>query len=308
MELSVLKLTKKVSEALENANINDIDVVKEMLDDELLSIKGVTKKGLEEIRKKAKNVTTPKEQRDFKLKEITDRIHLIPEPTFKLSVGEELTIGNLRDAVVHEVFFDGKIYEIDYTEVNNNYGNPIATKNQRAFYKWMDVRKKNNNKQTLINNEDLRLSYSQREMTDILSKAYFFGLDLNPEYQRDFVWDLEDRVKLIDSIFNNVDIGKFVFVQLPFGGDYLYEVLDGKQRIRAILDFYEDRFEYKSMKFSDLSARDQSHIEGYAISTAEIKNITHEQKLKYFINLNTGGKAMSKDHIEKVKNMLNDAT
>ena len=70
---------------------------------------------------------------------------------------------------------------------------------------------------------------------------------MNPEYQRDYVWSEEDKVDLIDSIMHHRDIGKFVFVENPFdhskerGGDS-YEVLDGKQRINAIIGFINGEF------------------------------------------------------------------
>jgi uncharacterized protein with ParB-like and HNH nuclease domain len=74
------------------------------------------------------------------------------------------------------------------------------------------------------------------------------------------VWELEDKVALIDSIFNNVDIGKFAFIHLNYGEKYTYEILDGKQRMRAILDYYENRFQYKGKYFNELSCREQNHL------------------------------------------------
>jgi hypothetical protein len=57
-----------------------------------------------------------------------------------------------------------------------------------------------------------------------------------------------------------------------------------------------------------LSNRDQHHFEEYSISCAEIKNATKEQKLQYFLKLNTGGRVMSVEHLDKVREMLRDAT
>jgi uncharacterized protein with ParB-like and HNH nuclease domain len=143
-------------------------------------------------------------------------------------------------------------------------------------------------------------------MADIFSKVYFFGVNFEPDYQRDYVWELEDKIALIDSIFNNVDIGKFAFIKKGYSEDYLYEVLDGKQRMRAILDFYEDRFQYKGFYYSDLSYEDQCHINYYNINVAEASEMTKEQTLRYFLMLNTGGKQMAKEQLEKVRHMLED--
>lgn len=306
MDLQELKLTKKTYEALLNANIHDVDTIKEMSDNELLQLKGINNKGLEEIHKKRNNITTPKERRERDLQDKRNTLRFIPEPTYFFSIGDEVEIGNLTEVKVVQSFDSGKIYEIDYTRTDNNYGNPIRHKNQRMFVNWMEIRKKNYNQDSFVNNREIRLSYFQTGLQSIFSKVYYFGTNLDPEYQREYVWELEDKIKLIDSIFNHVDIGKFAFITLhDYSQDYLYEVLDGKQRVKAILDFYEDRFEYKGKKFSELSNRDKNHFTDYPISIAEVKDPTYEQKLQYFLHLNTGGKVMSEEHINKVRNMLN---
>ena len=80
---------------------------------------------------------------------------------------------------------------------------------------------------------------------------------MNPDYQRDYVWELSDKQLLIDSIFNNIDIGKFAFIHLDYKTwnktGYAYEILDGKQRLKTIIDFYENRFSYKGIYYNDLS-------------------------------------------------------
>ena len=252
-----------------------------------------------------------KQQKEFELKQLVERLHLIPKPTYKFNVGDRVEIGNLKDVYVFDVINDGKIYEIDYTSIENNYGNPIAHLNQKRYIFWFNIRKfKEHQDDSIVKNTDIKLNYFQSNMSDIFSKAYHFGINFEPEYQREFVWDLEDKVSLIDSIFSNVDIGKFTFLHYDdqkwaetcFG----YEIVDGKQRLRAILDFYEDRFTYKGKLFSELSHRDRNHFKNYPVMEAELHNLTREQVLRYFIMLNTGGCIMAKEQIDKVRGMLDD--
>ncbi|GAA4879801.1 hypothetical protein GCM10023310_69970 [Paenibacillus vulneris] len=241
------------------------------------------------------------------LRDLTECIHLIPEPREILQTGTQVRIGALEDVMIEEVLMDGKVYKIDYTSVNTNYGNPIRNEHQKRFVKWLDVRKMpQSDVQTLCKRDDLQLSYSNRHMGDIFSKAYHFGIDFDPDYQREHVWSLEDKVSLIDSIYNNIDIGKFVYVHLGYSVEKMYEILDGKQRIRAILDFYEDKFPYNGLYFSEMTNRDQDHFENYPISCAEVREATRAQKLRYFIKLNTGGRIMSTEHLDKVRLMLNE--
>ena len=238
---------------------------------------------------------------------IKNKTELLPNPTYFYQVGERVTIGALKDVYVSEIFLDGKIYEIDYTSIDHNYGNPIRNEHQKMFVIWLDIRPfYKGEKISLIKNDDLHLSYSQRDIGDIFSKVYKFGVNFEPDYQRDYVWDLEDKIALIDSIFNSVDIGKFVYIHKGYNEKYVFEILDGKQRIRAILDYYENKFAFKGLYFNDLSYRDQNHFEMYSISVAEVRDISREQILRYFVKLNKHGKVMDKLQIEKVERMIDD--
>jgi hypothetical protein len=258
--------------------------------------------------KKKEPILTPEEKREKDLQNfLSDRTELLPKPTYFFNIGDRVTIGNLQDVYVCDVINDGLVYEIDYSHTSNNYGNPIKYEHCKMFVKWLDIRPYHfEDIPSLIKNTDLRLSYSQMQMGELFGKAYYFGTNFDPEYQRDYVWELQDKVDLIDSIFNNIDIGKFVFIHKDYGENYLYEILDGKQRMRAILDYYENRFAYKGKYFNDLNERDQDHFEGYATSIAEVRDISREQAMRYFVMVNKHGKVMDKAQIEKVEKMIED--
>lgn len=252
---------------------------------------------------------TVEEKRERELLQIRKRDYLIPEPTYIHEVGDSVEMGNLQDIIIVASFDNNKIYEIDYTQIHANYGREIIEEHQRKFVTWLQVRKITDNVESfLLNDEDIRLSYFQMQLSSLLAKVYSFGVNFDPEYQRDYVWTLEDKISLIDSIFHRVDIGKFSFVcnedKKWSETGFADEILDGKQRIRAILDFYEDRFKYKGKCFSELSWRDKEHFTGYSISFGEAENLNEEQILRYFITLNTNGRAMSKEHIDKVRKVL----
>lgn len=69
-------------------------------------------------------------------------------------------------------------------------------------------------------------------------------IDFDPPYQREGdVWRVETRQRLIDSILNGLDLPKLYFERemarrtSPAGLTYRYAVLDGKQRMQAIIEF-----------------------------------------------------------------------
>lgn len=73
-------------------------------------------------------------------------------------------------------------------------------------------------------------------------------IDLNPPYQREGdIWKESTRAVLIDSIINGLDVPK-IYLETetsrrrgPKGLSYQYAVIDGKQRLGAILAFLSDQ-------------------------------------------------------------------
>lgn len=241
------------------------------------------------------------------LKEKINRLVFCPEPTYTFNVGDSVLIGNLKDCVVKEVLHNNKIYLIEYTSIDNNYGNPIARTGQLNYVMWYEIRPITTNTTSLVKNRDFNLQFYSMQVSSIFSKFYSFGLDLEPKYQRDFVWSKNDKVALIDSIFNNVEIGKFAIINKPWENKYSYEVLDGKQRIRALLDFYENRFKYKGYYYNELSRADQEWFKNFPITLAIVDDDL-VNNLKYFLLLNTTGKKMSAKHIEHIQSLYDTVT
>ena len=135
-------------------------------------------------------------------------------------------------------------------------------------------------------------------------------------FQRDFVWSLEDKQKLIDSIYKNVHCGSVVVRKRSY--DYVkdciksnnidnigfYDIIDGKQRISTLLDFVNDVFpDNNGYYFSDLSDRAaRKFMDSNVISFAEMEeDCTDEDVINCFILLNDTGISIDKNHINKIK-------
>src|SRR5438874_9504746 len=63
-------------------------------------------------------------------------------------------------------------------------------------------------------------------------------LNLRPEYQRRLVWDRRKKSLFIESLLMNVPVPPVFLYESDLNR---YEVMDGQQRLNAILEFYEDR-------------------------------------------------------------------
>lgn len=71
-------------------------------------------------------------------------------------------------------------------------------------------------------------------------------IDMNPPYQRKGrLWSQTDKAYLIDSIINGFDVPKLYIADFQMGDSPLnssklpYAVIDGKQRLEAIFDFFD---------------------------------------------------------------------
>ena len=244
-----------------------------------------------------------------RLEEMRKELYFCPAPTYHFQVGDEVCVGNLKDCVISGIFEDSKIYEIDYTKVERHGYQVEETPHCKIYFVWYHVRPIVDSSESSIKNREIDLYYSNRVLDDLLHKVLFFGVDFDTEYQRGLVWSDEDKVDLIDSIFNHINIGNFVFIHRDFEGldKPNYEILDGKQRLTTIVDFYLNRFSYKGKYFNDLCSHDKHWFTNYSISVAEIGNVDRKTKLKYFLMLNTSGHVIDKSHLNQIQKLYDNA-
>ncbi|MCP9848001.1 DUF262 domain-containing protein [Synechococcus sp. Lug-A] len=64
---------------------------------------------------------------------------------------------------------------------------------------------------------------------------------INRRYQRKLVWNVEDKQRLVESIFRSYPIPLLLFADIKTPHDRYFEVIDGMQRINAIIYFIENR-------------------------------------------------------------------
>ncbi len=176
-----------------------------------------------------------------------------------------------------------------------------------------------------FNNWDIK-HFDNKEKDGALYGKTYGGINFNPYvydengkkcyYQRDLVWNLEQKQLLIESIYNRIEIGKFIFkynswdtlVQQvnEMGHGYDFECVDGKQRFNAILEFVRGNFADMAGNFwNDLSGDAQGSFLSYnnfAIGEME-ETSTHDDILRTFLTLNFTGVPQSAEHIEYVQSI-----
>ena len=121
-------------------------------------------------------------------------------------------------------------------------------------------------------------------------------LTLNPMFQRRSVWSPAARSYLIDTILRQMPIPK-IYLRTTIDArrqTAMREVVDGQQRMRAILDFVNNRFalttragEYRGLRFETLDEEQQLDFLGYPLGVDQLMNASDSDVLEVFARLNT---------------------
>lgn len=127
--------------------------------------------------------------------------------------------------------------------------------------------------------------------------------DLSPEYQRRITWNNKKRSKLIESLIVNIPIPPIFLYESDYNK---YEIMDGLQRVTAIIDFYDNKYplsgleewkELEGKRYKDLPSKIKEGIGRRQLQTITLLKETasndsvREDRIKrlVFERLNTGG-------------------
>lgn len=124
-----------------------------------------------------------------------------------------------------------------------------------------------------------------------------------PTYQRGFVWTENQRRLLIDSVFTGIDIPKLYLQKVPEGWD----CIDGQQRIRAIIGFYDGEIEYERKTYQELDEDLKRKFEKYKLTITEITCETSKEDIvTLFIRLNLGTQINSGEKLNAMISNMGD--
>ena len=85
------------------------------------------------------------------------------------------------------------------------------------------------------------------------------GAYILPPFQRPPVWTNEQQIKLIESILDELPVPPYVLNRdMEEGYRYDRWLIDGQQRVTAILAFINDEFAVRDVRFSEVSKSDQA--------------------------------------------------
>lgn len=162
--------------------------------------------------------------------------------------------------------------------------------------------------------DDLTVTTITSSLENFLDMYAEGEYDFDPEYQRGLVWTKEQKQAFIKALM----IGKAeiqpIFIRNPKKREWGLEVLDGKQRLTAILEYVRGEFEVEGFYYKDLNSSDIRIFNYTPMVYTEIKYYDNkvgltamptEQKIELFLQVNGYGQHVSDEHLEKIKNMNN---
>jgi hypothetical protein len=133
-------------------------------------------------------------------------------------------------------------------------------------------------------------------------------LQMNPPFQRNPVWLDRQKSFLIDTILSGLPIPE-IYMQETVSEEGLakYIVVDGQQRLRAVLEFLEGRFaidekdspQWADMTFEDLSGAQKKHIYQYDFVVRQLPSMDDVQLRMVFQRLNRNVVALNSQELRQ---------
>lgn len=133
-------------------------------------------------------------------------------------------------------------------------------------------------------------------------------LNMKPPFQRNPVWLTRQKSYLIDTILTGYPIPEIYMQDLiDDDGEARYVVVDGQQRLRAVLEFATGLFaiegkdspEWADMYFDDLSSADKKRFRQYDFIVRQLPEMDDEKLRTIFQRLNKNVAALNKQELRQ---------
>lgn len=166
--------------------------------------------------------------------------------------------------------------------------------------------------------DQTKISKQTWSISEIYQKMKANQLILDPNYQRNYVWNIDKQTAFIESLFMGIVIPPIYVVEISTNDPLeatRYEIVDGKQRLSTLLHFIENDLKLSSKsleyyqdlfgdkKFHEINEGFKEQISEMLSSVLDIYVITANSPefIKYdiFSRLNKGSQALKVNEIRK---------
>lgn len=144
------------------------------------------------------------------------------------------------------------------------------------------------------------MNYTIKEITirDLYKLVESDKIDLNPSYQRNFIWSPNDQRDLIDTIIKGYPLPNFFLYLLPNGS---FEMVDGQQRTKTIYRFIKGDLTSSQktgkLKFVNIN---QDLFLNYRIPVVIINDLNANDSLnEFYVLINKKGVHLNSAEVNK---------
>lgn len=137
-------------------------------------------------------------------------------------------------------------------------------------------------------------------------------LDVSPDFQRNYVWKPEQKVRYLEYILRGGRSGRDIYFNSPYWMGLIdtsderwnFVLVDGKQRLDAAIGFLNNEFKVFGAYYREYT--DSPRHFGFRFHINDLKS--YEEVLQWYLDLNTGGTVHSEDELVKVRALLEAKT
>lgn len=124
-------------------------------------------------------------------------------------------------------------------------------------------------------------------------------LNLHPSYQRNFIWSPKEQKMLIKTIDDGYPLPNFFFEKKEDG---TYDMVDGQQRAKTILKYYNNEFKDLNNKY--FNQKDKDAFLSYKLVVIVLSDVRQEQEKtieNFYFLVNKQGEHLNPAEINKAR-------
>ena len=140
-----------------------------------------------------------------------------------------------------------------------------------------------------------------------------YNIDMDPDYQRDYIWTVDQKKAFVGAVIQNHNtIPIFWFnSEGPLENRNKVEVVDGKQRINAILGWLDNKYEAicpcgEVFWYKDIDEIGRRILGMATTLKMHFVQLSRKDVLKFYLALNSGGTIHNEKDLSKVRKMLEE--
>ena len=155
--------------------------------------------------------------------------------------------------------------------------------------------------------DDIHWKSTNNDIADLKQRTIDNRLELRPPFQRKGVWGKSAQIMLMDTVLKNIPMPKIFLASIIKKDTPYFSVIDGQQRIRAILSFIRGEFslqkpyvgEYKNKKFAELPENIRGNFLRYSLDYNEITDASEEQLREIYSRVNKYSTVLNKQELRR---------